>query len=586
MVVQSMSVKNQQKYFCFSVLILLFSLFSPPAFAGPWQPLVATAKRCLAAGSYPVGTVGLQQDDAVIINLTTRGFHPGMMVAVKDTSMRGVPQALQNNRAVIRLNQIVGNQARGVIVEGYGNFQAGTPVFPFTYNALYLYTNIRNPRSFPPYLDLSRELQQAGIFYHELKSSAIPPGVRPLILRFEGQYNRLFATLTDTDHAVLAQKSFTLPYSPPVTRQIGAPLGLAAQPQNQSNSFTKPARTNGHGIFNRLELKSAYNRFVFTDLDGNGSQEIVFVNQKQLEAYRLDKDKLIPVARYKITDADVILGLHSGDFNHNGKDELYVSSGKIVKVMEKDDTQLNSLILELQGRSFRVLEKNLPYYFRVMETRERKRVLLVQEIDRYKQYKLPIKWGGFKGGKFSANSEYREAHNVFSLYNFVLNPFNKKQLLVLDMKGTLGGFDAPTEELIATADESFGLYDEVIYPQKLEKDIYKGGFSIKETSADRLAARRFILKNSFGRQAFLIKKGRRVQPDVVEKGISMIKGEGNKHDQVVGVQWKNDAIVETWKSPPIPRDIIDFGFTRLKGKDVMVIMTRNNAGKYALEMVK
>lgn len=581
-----MSFKNQQKYLCFSALILLFSLFSPPAFAGPWQPLVATAKRFLAAGSYPVGTIMLQQDDAVIINLTAPGFHPGMKVAVKDTSMRGIPQALQNNRAIIRLNQIVGNQARGVVIEGYGDLRAGTPVFPHTYNALYLYTNIANPKNSPPYLDLSRELQQAGILYHELKSPTIPAGIRPLIIRFESRYNQLIATLTDTQDAVLAQKRFTLSYSPPVVRPIAAPLGLANQQQAQSNSFTKPARTSGHGIFNRLELKSAYNRFVFADLNGNGSQEIVFVNKRQLEAYRLDNGTLTPVARYKITDADVILGLHHGDFNHNGKDELYVSSGKIVKVMEKNDTQLNSFILELQGKNFTVLEKSLPYYFRVMETREKKRVLLVQKIDRYKQYKLPIKWGGFKGGKFSANNEYQEAHNVFSLYNFVLDPYNKKQLLVLDMKGTLGGFDAPTEELIATAAESYGLYDEVIYPQKLEKDIYKGGFSIKETTADRFAARRFTLRNSFGRQAFLIKKGRRVQPDVVEKGISMIKGEGNKHDRVVGVQWKNSSIVETWKSPPLPRDIIDFGFTRLKGKNVMVIMTRSNTGKYALEMVK
>ncbi len=581
-----MSSKNQRKYIHFSLAILFFLLFSHPAFAGPWQPLVTTAKRFLAAGSYPIGAITVRQNDDVIINLTTQGLHPGMMVAVKGTSMRGIPQALQNDIAVIRLNQIVGNQARGVIIEGYGNFQTGTPVFPHTYNALYLYTNIANPKSFPPYLDLSRELQQAGIFYHELKSPTIPPGVRPLIIRFEGQYNRLFATLTDINNAVLTQKSFTLSYSPPLVRQIGVPLGLATQQQNQSNSFTKPARTNGHGIFNRLELKSAYNRFVFADLDGNGSQEIIFVNQRRLEAYRLDNGRLIPVARYKITDSDVILGLHQGDFNHNGKDELYLSSGKIVTVMDKNDTQLNSFILELQGKSFSVLEKSLPYYFRVMETRGGKRILLVQEIDRYKQYKLPIKWGGFKSGKFSAKNEYQEAHNVFSLYNFVPNPFNKKQLLVLDMKGTLGGFDAPTEELIATATESFGLYDEIIYPQKLEKDIYKGGFSIKETTADRRAARRFTLKNSFGQQAFLIKKGRKIQLDVVEKGISMIKGEENEQDQVVGVQWKNSNIVETWKSPPIPRDVIDFGFTRLKGKDVMVIMTRNNAGKYALEMVK
>jgi hypothetical protein len=68
--------------------------------------------------------------------------------------------------------------------------------------------------------------------------------------------------------------------------------------------------------------------------------------------------------------------------------------------------------------------------------------------------------------------------------------------------------------------------------------------------------------------------------------MSLLKNKTSKHDRVVGVQWKNSSIVETWKSPPIPRDVIDFSFTRQKGKDVILIMTRNNAGKYALEMVK
>jgi len=154
------------------------------------------------------------------------------------------------------------------------------------------------------------------------------------------------------------------------------------------------------------------------------------------------------------------------------------------------------------------------------------------------------------------------------------------------MEGGLGGFNSKTQELLTSAEEDFGIYDEIVFQQKLHEEEYEGGYIMKKAAENRFAPRRFTLKNSFGRQAFLIKKQRRVNPELLEKGISLLKGQTANHDQVVGVQWKNSSIVETWKSPPLPRDIIDFGFTRQKGRDVMVILTRNNAGKYALEIVK
>ena len=93
-----------------------------------------------------------------------------------------------------------------------------------------------------------------------------------------------------------------------------------------------------------------------------------------------------------------------------------------------------------------------------------------------------------------------------------------------------------------------------------------------------------VLKQGVGlgvRALFQVDRGE------MEKGVSMFKGKStSNNDRVVGVQWKNSSIVETWASPPLPRDIIDFGFTRQKGRDVMVILTRNNEGKYALEIVK
>jgi phage terminase large subunit-like protein len=155
----------------------------------------------------------------------------------------------------------------------------------------------------------------------------------------------------------------------------------------------------------------------------------------------------------------------------------------------------------------------------------------------------------------------------------------------LDEKGNLAGFNAKTSELLLTADNNYGVFDETPYNQKLKEVIYEGGFTITQTAATRYTARRFIKRNSYGRQIFLIKKRREVHPDLKEKALALVTDSKVKTDQVIGIQWRGDDIRETWKSPRFPRDIIDFGCTRINNTETMVIMTRNQNKRYALELL-
>jgi hypothetical protein len=584
----------------FFFIIFFLIAFSFTAAASGWQPLVSQAGTRLASGNQQAGRVTMVQGETVIMEIVAPQLTVGSVVAVKNNSLPGVPLPLQDNAALIRLTQLLGSQARGIIIDGNGNIPRGVLLFPYSYNRLYLYTNLANPERLPPYQDLIVELQQARIpyalkSYQDLRYGA-DTGIRPLIIRLEGRGNQIIGRLTDfSEGTVLFSTAYNLPYRLPLATPFGLPLqgGLVAGNQGPSatglrnTSFTRAARVSGTSMAGNIELKGSYNRLVFADLDGNGRDELVMLNKNWVEAFQIDGQELKPFARYRLPRKDFLpLNLHFGDFNHNGKDEIYVTLGLPVTVDEKPDTELSSLVLEINNQKFMLLGRDYPWYFRVMETRKGKRVLLAQEIDDYKQYKLPIHWAGFFGGRLQVKGEYQEGRNVFSLDNFALDPFNEHQIIVLDMQGGLGGFNSKTQELLVSSEEDYGLYDEIIFQHKLQEIDYEGGYTIKKMAVSRFAPRRFSLRNSFGRQAFLVKKERRVNPELVEKGISMFKRKSTNHDRVVGVQWKNSRIVETWKSPPIPRDVIDFGFTRQKGKDVIVIMTRNNAGKYALEMVK
>jgi hypothetical protein len=158
-------------------------------------------------------------------------------------------------------------------------------------------------------------------------------------------------------------------------------------------------------------------------------------------------------------------------------------------------------------------------------------------------------------------------------------------ILVIDEAGNVAGFNAKNSEHLITADSQYGAFDETLYSQKLKEEIYEGGFSIKTTAVARKTARRFVKRKSYGNQIFLIKKRRAINPELLDKGLDLVTEDVVKHDQIVGLQWRNGEIRETWKSPKFPRDIVDFAFTKENGKEIMVVLTRNKDNKYALELL-
>ncbi len=579
--------------------VLICSLAPETAKADPWQPLTQTIQRKLNPGNRAIGTVALVQGSTVIINLLTPQATIGTTLAVKGNSLPGVALPLQNNIARIRIIQVNGNQGRGTILPGSEPFSTGVPLFPLAHNQVYLYSNLRSPRSLQPYQDLTRSLQYSRIPFAiktwEQIAAGDTPGIRPLIIAFEAANNQITCRLTDRDQNLFWQNSFSLNFAPPVTHRAGASwttkpsnfTATSAHSTSSNRSFTEASGpAPGSTAAGKVKLNSPYKRLIFAECDQNPGPELVLLNDKWVETYHLANLKLKPIARYRIPHNDIIpLHLDAGDFNHNGRDELYLTLGRPVLVEDKNDTILTSLIVEFSGKSAKLLGKEYPYYFRVIEQRDGKKVLMTQEIGEYDQYKSPIRWGGFYNGKFVAKKEYNQSRDVFSLYNFNFSPFNKNHILVIDEAGNVAGFNAKNSELLVTADNQYGIFDETPYYQKLEEVTYEGGFSIKTTSVARYAARRFVKRKSYGNQVFLIMKRRAINPELLDKGLDLVTETVVKYDQIIGLQWRNGEIRETWKSPKFPRDIIDFAFTKENGKEIMVVLTRNKNQRYALEIL-
>ncbi|HDS16894.1 MAG TPA: hypothetical protein ENN66_09900 [Proteobacteria bacterium] len=582
------------------VLVAAFACDRPalPA-ATPWTDLMQTIQGRLHQGNLAVAEVAMVQGTTVIINLKKSGVTTGMTLVAKGNSLPGAALSLQDNIASLLLTQIHGDRARGTILPGSQKIPPQAPLFPLSHNRIYLYSNLAAPQSIQPYRDLTEVLQTNQIPYAIRTwtriAAADPDGIHPLIITFEARANQVSCRLIDRDQNVFYQRVFQLEQAPAITRPEGAALLQAPAPgyqfrpfSNGSQSFTRAAgATSEDQAAGKIELKSPYKRLVFADCDHQPGQELVLLNNQWLEIYTFSHLEIKPVARYRLPDNDFIpIHLHAGDFNHNGLDEIYLSLGRPVIVDNKLDTSLHSIILEPGETALQLLGGDLPYYFRTIEQRDGKVVLLTQEMGDFKQYKTPIHWAGYYNGGFAIRGEYQPARDVFSLYNFNLSPFNDEHLLILDEVGHLAGFNGRNSERLITADHHYGVFAETPYNQKLKNVEFTGGFSDSKSAEIRFTARRFINCNNYGQQIFLIRKGRAAESGPAEKGLNLFVDNQVKYDQIVGIQWQNGEIRESWQSPRLPRDIIDFAFTQENGRETMVILTRNHDGKYALELMQ
>jgi hypothetical protein len=140
--------------------------------------------------------------------------------------------------------------------------------------------------------------------------------------------------------------------------------------------------------------------------------------------------------------------------------------------------------------------------------------------------------------------------------------------MILEPKNNLNGYFAPEEILEATGIRNYGDFHELAYPIKLEKDEIIGGFDTK-TFRQIYASRRFELRPAFDGQSFIIYKERTGSGGILKSAVQKaLTSKGM--DQVVGVKWSGQQIVETWQSKKLSKNILDFTFIQ-KPERIMVL---------------
>ncbi|MCD6387982.1 MAG: hypothetical protein J7L69_01130, partial [Desulfobulbaceae bacterium] len=271
---------------CALLLIISMSLVLVVNAAGsPWSALVREASLRLRAAQHQVAVVTSHDGNTVFLQTGDPSVAVGTLLVVKARSRPGLALALQDDAAVVKVVNRVGSQVRGIVLVDYLPVVSGMSVFPFTYNMIYVYSNVRQPHQYPPYNDLISVLQRQRLPYQEKKyaqlRNPLPAGMRPLIIRLESVAANVVGRLTDETGTIYLAQSFAVGVAPPLDIGFNAPFALREQTFSsqrspalsaglQAGDFRKPTQKGMQKQTSaKIKLMGVYARFVCADVDGN-----------------------------------------------------------------------------------------------------------------------------------------------------------------------------------------------------------------------------------------------------------------------------------------------------------------------------
>ncbi len=109
------------------------------------------------------------------------------------------------------------------------------------------------------------------------------------------------------------------------------------------------------------------------DVNNDGILETVALTDESIIIYQMKNNRLVKTAEIPISKLSHHIGLDTGDINGNGIPEIFVSS------ISPEQDRATSFVLEYNGRTYDIIVKNSPWYYRISKQKNGEVVLLGQK---------------------------------------------------------------------------------------------------------------------------------------------------------------------------------------------------------------
>lgn len=589
----------------FATLCLCLVAMAGPVWGAPETAVSQYLEAHFPAQYQQISSISQRYGKKIVFPCPKKTVSRGQELLVLERK-QGVPVYLLPQSAVIKiLSTFDGKALASIMLQLGASPKTGDPVVIPAAPLIYLYTNLTNKNSFPEYQRLLQTLLKANYQVIEIYKNQFPYQCSEygLLIRLEYDnqalttkicslftgntfftqsypYSRQLATFCSPGIPILFNSSKiahltakqTTNVSPPPNNPLSLNYKISLQPSKQK--FMQPPAP---GSNRSIRLDRDYSRLAACSTTAKGQAELAMLNRQQVVVYASSHSKLIPMASYKFQEQDLIpFHLHALDLDHDGQDELLVSILQAVPDEDADNTRLCSQILSFKNGQLIPVLKKIPFYLRVIEDRAGHKVLLGQKkgaTDPYTGDIYKLTWRT-KAHQLQS-TVYLPAKDVYSIYQFNLIPIAPQHIFILEPSNFVSVYFTPKEKLQAITDKNFGSFCITPCKIKLAEAHYLGGFN-KKTSRTFYAPRRFVLRHRFADQVFLINKQRETNFDL--KKIKKVITHENAEDNIVALKWTGHEIRQTWQSPAIAKDILDFTFFPKGNEDQLCLLLKDRLG--------
>ncbi len=567
-------------FFCFVAA-------APPAFSdGPDYQLLMNYLHQSFPDQYQVlANISAKNKNRFVFPQNDLSLVKGQEVLVLEQQAE-MPVYLLPVIGVLQIESLVNHTyvARQIAAWGEKKPGKGDPIVVPVSPTIYLYSNIETKDGFEPYQKLLQEFIRKNYEVVELDSPKFraPDDKYGVFLRLEGSDNGLTTKLQSLYSGATMFSSVQLIDADFQVSKFRPKGNQDSQVQNKEAK--KFQEVDPESTRQLLRLPEKFHRLVICQIDDTQELEFALLNNNKIQIFHCRADELEPAYAYEFkTEGLIDLNLHTMDLTGDGLDELIVTMGRQEIELDARTTKISSMILSVKENRLALLAGNLPYYLRVIPGSGGNPVLLGQKKGEYESYTGEIFEIRLKESGDISTEVYPPAAGIYSVYQFSFIPEFPDNLMILEPSNLITVYNSATAKVVAVSDTSYGGFNIVSYPIKLENIEFIGGFDNKKTFTEHSAPRRFLLKQNYDNQIFTINKQREADWNI--KRLKNIISDQKARDSLVAVKWTGQYIRQTWESEKLSKDILDFSFMPGKNRDVIFVLVKDARG-FALQRIE
>jgi hypothetical protein len=284
------------------------------------------------------------------------------------------------------------------------------------------------------------------------------------------------------------------------------------------------------------------------DVDGDGNNEIVVMDNRHLWVYRDEGKALKLMAEFDESPNNNFITLDVIDVNGDDKAEIVITN-------TLNEDELHSFILGYEDGSFRYIAKDLYWYLRAKKIPGQGEILVAQRMGTNSDYSGPVRLVQWKNGKIKIGKKVKLPKGVEWIYEFTPGKITSpeaQEFLVKNEEFSDARIVDERGKALWKGDEKLGGSDNYIDRPGVRSSDKRGGASLDFRRI--YFPPRMVVKDLDGDGI-----------DDVTSLSNLFKGGGHiertrpyNKGYVAGLVWDGLSLTQIWRTQDIPGYVADF----------------------------